>query len=243
MALLKTCCCWCNVRSGSISCGVYTLILSVINGGLTAYNLFSQQSGINALRTLDSSNTVEPSIGTLEAAENWFLVILALCVALFIASIILVIGVIRGLLTFNIVQIIIWLTATMLNVYCLVCVVSQYQELKAGRGTRDYFSAHRGTVHYRPGIQQVHITQGPIYMPYPGQVMTSTNITSNENGFPPSVTAATTLIMAPPDYQTAMGNPPQYEAAVGSEPSGMEPLVTDKNTRRKDDPSPPPYSP
>lgn len=66
-------------------------------------------------------------------------------------------------------------------------------------------------VRYHSGIQQVHITQGPIYMQYPGQVLTSSTIQTGENGLPASVTTATTLIMAPPDYNTAIGSPPQYD--------------------------------
>ena len=53
---------------------------------------------------------------------------------------------------------------------------------------------------YRPGVQQVHITQGPIVMSAPGQLTASTQVRNDIEG-QPSVT--TSVVMSPPDYNIA----------------------------------------
>lgn len=108
-------------------CLMYILILfqilSLINGGLTGYNLFHGQSGINSAHhdhsALHNASGRGIEVAALRgkalscraslcmcilmtilkiffpAAENWFMIILVLCVCLFGTSIILILGVIR----------------------------------------------------------------------------------------------------------------------------------------------------
>ncbi len=74
---------------------------------------------------------------------------------------------------------------------------------------------------YRPGIQEVHITQGPIVMTCPaamttamtsathmhGDVIANGNVTTSTT---PTVTA--TVMMSPPDYHVAASRIPRYSS-------------------------------
>ena len=261
MAILQTCCCWNNVRSGSLACGIYTLILALINGGIIGFNL----------HFLYSQNQLD---GYLQLTKGWFIATLVVCVFLLVTSVGLIIGIHQdsrhfmlpwvavtilmivtdtaaliyecisfGLLSFNIIQMVIWLGLSLLNIYCILCVISQYQELKAGRGTLEYLT-HQSRVMYSHGIQQVHIMQGPIVMAYPGGGVISSTV---QHGGPASITAATittTVAMAPPDYDVATMSLPQYGSSVitaGAATAAQSPPLLNKNID-KDSP-PPPYLP
>lgn len=69
---------------------------------------------------------------------------------------------------------------------------------------------------YRPGIQQVHITQGPIVMSYPGTVTAATSVQQADQ---PQMSAAvtTTVMMAPPDYNVAVSQLPRYSVVTSGE--------------------------
>jgi len=141
--------------------------------------------------------------------------------------------VIFGMLTLNIIQMVIWLALTLLNIYSVLCVLSQYQELKAGRGTIDYLRSQRATIIYRPAIQEVHITQGPIMMAFPGTITSTTQVQQGEQGAT-GVTATVTMT-APPDYNV-VSDLPRYSATAsqGTKSSGTD-LTNFKSSSKCDE--------
>ncbi len=91
-----------------------------------------------------------------------------------------------------------------------------------------FFSTFQTQIIYRPGIQEVHITQGPIVMTCPAAMPTATHmsLTSHMHGdvvttgnatSAPSVTA--TVMMSPPDYHVAASRIPRYSSV--STPPGI----------------------
>ncbi len=64
---------------------------------------------------------------------------------------------------------------------------------------------------YRPAIQQVHITQGPIVMACSGMLTSSTQVRNTTQG-QPAVT--TTIMVTPPDYNVATSQLPTYSVVT-----------------------------
>ncbi|XP_030837204.1 uncharacterized protein LOC105437989 [Strongylocentrotus purpuratus] len=155
MAIMQSCCCFSNVRSGSIACGVYSLVTSCIYLAVWSWNL------VQAVNLLTGYSG--PTVDGIYAAYSIDIILAAF---LLIASIILIVGVplhnktmlipymvgVLALIVFQaiawiilfvllgavsivlIVNLVVWLLFTALNITCLICVISQYQELSEGRG-------------------------------------------------------------------------------------------------------------
>ncbi|KAK2170396.1 hypothetical protein LSH36_3g23052 [Paralvinella palmiformis] len=137
---------------------------------------------------------------------------------------------------------------TTLIIYCLLCVFSQYQELKLGRGTREYIRRTRAQVLYHPSIQQVHINQGPIIIngQLPRAITSSVQTGNLLQGASNQVTA--TLLVSAPDYDIAASQLPQYHETTGAPADNKDPLLSAPvtisvpySTQGNDSP-PPPYS-
>ncbi|XP_023241192.1 uncharacterized protein LOC111639530 isoform X2 [Centruroides sculpturatus] len=113
MAILHSCCCWKSVRSGSFACAIYTLTFYIIVVTASAFH-------------------VNLALGTpwLFIFSLFALIFSGFCV---ISSILLLVGlcvtidpVLGALFVIDIV-------ISGLNVYCILCVVSQFQDYLAGR--------------------------------------------------------------------------------------------------------------
>ncbi|ELU05005.1 hypothetical protein CAPTEDRAFT_200437 [Capitella teleta] len=101
--MVEFCCLRRPFRSQSIAAGAFSLFLSVIDCGLTSYNLDKNR---NELKTLWLGNatgvpmnitaTTEAKIEELQAIDKWFQLVIGLCVFLFITSVIEIIGAIRS---------------------------------------------------------------------------------------------------------------------------------------------------
>ncbi|XP_038055304.1 uncharacterized protein LOC119727489 [Patiria miniata] len=172
MAIMQRCCCFDNVRSGSIASGIYTLIYAAVTLALAAI-----------LLSLSWSLVVS---GVQEVSSVFIILILVvlLCVLILISSILLLVGVskdqrgylfpymivmpilillhvaycilciigaaeigsegqgyspyqrsaVDGSIAFLMIQLAICVLFTVMDVVCFLCVVSQYQELRDGRG-------------------------------------------------------------------------------------------------------------
>ncbi|XP_030836077.1 uncharacterized protein LOC105436567 [Strongylocentrotus purpuratus] len=155
MAIMHSCCCFSNVRSGSLACGVFSLITSCFYLAEGSWNL--------ALAVSVHSNNTGPAIDGTYAAYSIDIIV---DVFLLIASIVLLVGVsvnnrtmlipymvaIMAVMVLQaitwliqivfigaayivlIVILVVWLLYTAFNIMCLLCVISQYQELSEGRG-------------------------------------------------------------------------------------------------------------
>nr|XP_054755153.1 uncharacterized protein LOC129261130 [Lytechinus pictus] len=156
MAIMQKCCCFSNVRTGSTACGVYSLISACIYLAAWAYNLAQAVTafqglsdpvvdGIYAAYSIDiivAVFLIIASIVLLVGVSNdnkemlipYMVAIILLMVLQAIAWIIIfaLLDLASSLLIGNLV---VWLLFTGLNITCLLCVMSQYQELRDGRGT------------------------------------------------------------------------------------------------------------
>lgn len=152
---MQRCCCFSNVRSGSMACGIYSLITSCIYLAVWSWNLAQfvnayagykgpAVDGVYAAYSIDIIVAVFLLIASIVllvgvSQDNrtmlipYMVAIVALMVLQAIAWVILfvLLGAASILLIVNVVF---WLLFTALNITCLICVISQYQELREGRG-------------------------------------------------------------------------------------------------------------
>ncbi|CAN7938393.1 unnamed protein product, partial [Ixodes hexagonus] len=144
MALLRSCCCWRSVRKGSIACGVYTLIFYTIlvAAGICHVNsvLHSQVRFTLSLFLLTFSGLcVIASIVLLVGLffDNRLLLIPWLIIVSMttLLDIVLSLYLITDLPVnpFVIAMYIIDYILCAVNVYCILCVLSQYQAYVVGR--------------------------------------------------------------------------------------------------------------
>ncbi|XP_013402267.1 uncharacterized protein LOC106167918 [Lingula anatina] len=190
MTIINTCCC-CNLRIGAFACGIYTAILSLVTSGLSGYNLYHIQffdltrvedetekqmwEGIEAwcyatlaLCSLTFLASLLHIVGVHKDQRFLFLPWMCMMVLVILVD---AISVVYGIftydnveVTFSIIHSILWLIFTLISMYCLLCVISQYQELAAGRGTAaDY---RHPAVIYESSINEVMIAPGPVII-YP----------------------------------------------------------------------------
>ncbi|XP_037567693.1 uncharacterized protein LOC119448501 [Dermacentor silvarum] len=146
MALLRSCCCWLSVRKGSFACGVYTLILYtmlVATGGSHVSSVFHSPVGFSLILLLLSffGLCVIFSVVLLLALiiDNRLLLLpwltfVPMTTALDVA---LSLYFIKDLKfdAFVIVMYIVDYTLCSINVYCILCVLSQYQMYALERRT------------------------------------------------------------------------------------------------------------
>lgn len=146
MALLRSCCCWLSVRKGSFACGVYTLIfytMLVAAGGSHVSSMFYSPVGFSLILVLLSFSglCVIVSVVLLLALvlDNrllllpW-LIIVPITTALDVALSLYFIKDLR-VDAFVIVMYIVDYSLCSINVYCILCVLSQYQMYAIERKT------------------------------------------------------------------------------------------------------------
>ncbi|XP_054929629.2 uncharacterized protein [Dermacentor andersoni] len=146
MALLRSCCCWLSVRKGSFACGVYTLILYtmlVATGGSHVGSVLYSPVGFSLILLLLSFSglCVVFSVLLLLALiiDNRLLLIpwltfVPMTTALDIALSLYFIKDLK-VNAFVIIMYIVDYTLSSINVYCILCVLSQYQMYALERRT------------------------------------------------------------------------------------------------------------
>ncbi|XP_078589310.1 uncharacterized protein LOC144869710 [Branchiostoma floridae x Branchiostoma japonicum] len=149
MAIIQRCLCWNNTRSGSVACGVYTLVLSLICVAVDAWDIAVVQHLEKKFKGLQIVFFLQISVYLLVAILSIILIVgvnkdkpllllpwiggFILFMWFELATVIYVL-VYAGMSAFNIFTIVFYILRSLLNVYCVLCVISQYQELRAGRG-------------------------------------------------------------------------------------------------------------
>ncbi|XP_056012737.1 uncharacterized protein LOC130052287 isoform X2 [Ostrea edulis] len=121
MAIVKTFLCFSNTRVGTLICGCYTLINSLV---CLVFYLFRYVG----YQLIEDSQEYK---GIVYAG----FVLYGLMIA---ASLVLIPGVQLTLNAWEIVWMFFYCFKLIANCYCFACVVSQYQELSEGRGTYEY---------------------------------------------------------------------------------------------------------
>ncbi|XP_077993409.1 uncharacterized protein LOC144447323 [Glandiceps talaboti] len=150
MAILTNCCCCFNIRTGSLICGYFTLIYSIIYFILAIINLIT---GSDKLTTgYITSNGIDfllflllliasilLIIGVMKDKPWWFLTWLIYILVLIVIKIITAIVMLFEGITWNaLLNLILFVIFVAFVIYCWLCVFSQFQELRAGRGSAEY---------------------------------------------------------------------------------------------------------
>ncbi|XP_070537170.1 lysosomal-associated transmembrane protein 5-like [Ptychodera flava] len=150
MGLLSTCCCCCNVRTGSLVIAVYTLILSclevTLNLLLVVFGFYTPVGFICLVTCVVIFGILVITSVLLLIGIVKDIVVLLLpwmfCIVLTVVSILVVVIALlasMGFSIFTLVYLGVWIVTGCFNIYGLLIVISQYQELKAGRGTALYY--------------------------------------------------------------------------------------------------------
>ncbi|XP_055376741.1 uncharacterized protein LOC129608960 [Condylostylus longicornis] len=169
MAIMRSCCFWKTVRSGSYACAIYTLLYFGMSCLIASSNLIEEKRYLKGETNKPTTETFIEN-GTISPTTVIFNILLLICSSSgCLASILLIIGLRKDIRCFLIPWILVLLSdlflelahfiflivietmefkpvlATIftidffimcLNIYCLLCVISQYQEYKCGRGYR-----------------------------------------------------------------------------------------------------------
>ncbi|XP_065290459.1 uncharacterized protein [Dermacentor albipictus] len=144
MALLRSCCCWLSLRKGSCACGVYTLIFYTM---LIVTGIFHVNSALHSpvgftliLLLLSFSGLCVIFSGVLLLGlylDNRLLLIpwLAIVSMTTLLDIVLSLYFIADLRVdgFVVAMYVVDYTLCSVNIYCIMCVLSQYQEYAVGR--------------------------------------------------------------------------------------------------------------
>ncbi|XP_038055308.1 uncharacterized protein LOC119727492 [Patiria miniata] len=168
MAIMKRCCCFNDTRSGSMASAIYSLIYAVIFCALSGagFALLNLLGGIVLVMYYLSFVVyglvfVCSIIGIVGVSKDSAGLIIPYIVAVLVmmivelASYIVWLSVLGFAAILLIIPFVIWLLLLALNIMCLLCAISQYQELKAGRGTvQDIQAANTTTT--------VIMTGGPV---------------------------------------------------------------------------------
>ncbi|XP_022256741.1 uncharacterized protein LOC111089133 isoform X2 [Limulus polyphemus] len=140
MAILKSCCCWRSVRQGSFASAIFTLIF---------YSVIAITGSVHVNNVLHSPELLVLSI--------LIIVFAGLCVA---SSVILLVGLFLDYRLLLLPWVFSVTITTLINIisffylfndaiYCILCVVSQYQEYLSGRGRTNCRSEEgSGSRHY-----------------------------------------------------------------------------------------------
>ncbi|KAL1432732.1 hypothetical protein MTO96_012944 [Rhipicephalus appendiculatus] len=144
MALLRSCCCWLSVRKGSFACGIYTLIfytMLVATGGSHVSSMFHSPVVLLLALVFDNRLLLLP-----------WLTIVPITTMLDVA---LSLYFIRDLKVnaFVIVMYIVDYTLCSINVYCILCVLSQYQMYLIERRTLGQGSRPSARLQMTPATQ------------------------------------------------------------------------------------------
>ncbi|XP_049268167.1 uncharacterized protein LOC119382472 isoform X3 [Rhipicephalus sanguineus] len=145
MAILKSCCCWKTLRSGSVACGVYTLLLYsiiMVAGSFHVHTVIEHPVLLtfSLLMVLLSAACAVSSVVLLLGlwADNRTL-LLPWLVSISLTTLldVVVLFYLTAESDFNPFIAVLFITdvfIAVLNVYCLLCVSSLYQEYRHNRG-------------------------------------------------------------------------------------------------------------
>ncbi|XP_060811158.1 uncharacterized protein LOC132904556 isoform X3 [Bombus pascuorum] len=136
MAIMQSCCCWRSVRRGSFACAIYSGIYFTVLALTTGKVLQGESQYLRGNRSLpESTSFLEPdTISPTTVRFNVTLLICSCCGV--ICSILLLYGLCKS--TFDPTKVMLYTLnffLLCLNIYSVLCVISQYQEYMAGRGT------------------------------------------------------------------------------------------------------------
>ncbi|XP_070554091.1 uncharacterized protein [Ptychodera flava] len=242
MAILKQCCCWNNVRSGSLASGIYTLIFSLICIAIDLYNVVYyggfdmeeiteyQAKGLRVLfyvmlsiYILIASLSIVLIVGVHKDSPSMLLpwihaLILFMLLELACTVYIFVESDLDNTYWFSLFELVFYIGRTILNIYCVLCVISQYQELKAGRGRlQDISRPMQHVVVYQSGMTPAIIGST---IP-PGGTVVIQPMRSDQNMAEAAIVNPYIHPVAPPPY--AVYAPPTFPPAPPYQPSAVPP--------------------
>ncbi|XP_022111907.1 uncharacterized protein LOC110991077 [Acanthaster planci] len=201
MAVMKRCCCFNDTRSGTLASAICSLLYAIIFAGLAGASFAFSSLFLDgivlvmyyvdfAIYGLVIVCAIIAIVGVSKDIAGMllpYIIALTLMMVLELVSYIVWIAILGFAAILLIIPFVIWILLLALNIVCLLCAISQFQELKAGRGRiEDVQATHTTTI---------VMTGGPVVtnQPPPGTfVVTTTN---------PQVQAA------PPAYGQPMGQP------------------------------------
>ncbi|XP_054708428.1 uncharacterized protein LOC129218229 isoform X2 [Uloborus diversus] len=137
MVLLKSCCCWQSVRSGSFASGIYSIIfysVMVTAGSFHVHTIVNLPEPVPVLLTFS-------------------VMMLAFAALSVMAGVVLLVGLCTEIDPFFAVLVATDIIICALNVYCILCVTSQYQEYaSAGGRPRQVLDVEAGPpiIHFEP---------------------------------------------------------------------------------------------
>ncbi|XP_033632394.1 uncharacterized protein LOC117293988 [Asterias rubens] len=151
MAIINKCCCFNNVRSGSFASGIYTISYAFLGFIYFAYNIVVTAHVSNENSYFITSivgmigwglafiTAIFMMIGVYQDLKGMLIpfiivkifIILVQCIIL----ILYIVSLVRVFYWYYLIFSLLLVAIISINIMCLLCVVSQYQELKAGRGT------------------------------------------------------------------------------------------------------------
>ncbi|XP_029669200.1 uncharacterized protein LOC115239036 isoform X5 [Formica exsecta] len=162
MAIMQSCCCWQSVRRGSYACAVYTTIYFALVASTTG-TVFREESEYlkGEVSLPESSSFLEG--GTISPTTVHFNAMLLICSCCgVLCSLLLLYGLYKDrkmlllpwiivIIVCGIIDIAHSLYLFIVTIYSLLCVISQYQEYLAGRGTAAHDYEYRVSI---PKISQ-----------------------------------------------------------------------------------------
>lgn len=145
MAILKSCCCWKTLRSGSVACGIYTLFLYsviMVAGSFHVHTVVEHPVLLTfalLMVFLSAACAVSSVVLLLGLWANNRTLLLPWLISISLTTLldVIVLFYLTAESEFNpffAVLFVVDVFIAVLNVYCLLCVSSQYQEYKHGRG-------------------------------------------------------------------------------------------------------------
>ncbi|XP_029669203.1 uncharacterized protein LOC115239036 isoform X7 [Formica exsecta] len=190
MAIMQSCCCWQSVRRGSYACAVYTTIYFALVASTTG-TVFREESEYlkGEVSLPESSSFLEG--GTISPTTVHFNAMLLICSCCgVLCSLLLLYGLYKDrkmlllpwiivIIVCGIIDIAHSLYLFIVTIYSLLCVISQYQEYLAGRGT----AAH--DYEYRVPVVR-YVTQPPTTTATTSCLSSRKCVTNNETKATPT---------------------------------------------------------
>lgn len=180
MPIIRRCCCLRDLRKASFLCSGWTFVWSACALGLSANQLHEDTLG-NLFKSYEIEGVLITwgSIGSAVAVMVTSLVLLVgilkdlwqLMVPWMVAVVLLIVldvavlifnTIVIGFFSFSVVVMLLWIASTTVNVFCELCVVSHFQEVRVGRGhTDDYLNSSMSNGHvtaYATDVNEVLLT-------------------------------------------------------------------------------------
>ncbi|XP_015116051.1 uncharacterized protein LOC107040468 isoform X2 [Diachasma alloeum] len=144
MAIMQSCCCWRSVRRGSFACAIYTGVYFILIAMSTGTVLQEEEEYLYGNRSMPKSPSFleHESVSPVTVRFNITLLICSCCGV--VACLLLLYGLLK--LGFSPISALVYTLdffLLCLNIYSLLCVISQYQEYTAGRGRASDDCEHR----------------------------------------------------------------------------------------------------